>query len=974
MVHKTKRYLIILIVLLFIFSSLAVVSFVSSNIKTGNAPAGIFYELPITLTNAQGTPTPANLQVLLKMDWATYSSYESTNPPLSNIKFYNSSWQPLYAWLENNATKTATSSNVWINLAGNIIPANNGSIKIYLAFFSTTVNNFSPTGYWGEAPYQSGTYGEYDNGAEVFDIYANGNTNPSLFNTYFGVSLAQATNVSYGSGSINALYITGDSGETDTIQAEYTIGTSITNIIAEDNFQYLKTNGADNGVLNIANSNYTDRSTNAIGVEMGIDESYFYQAYIFDGFNTNKINEKGSFDNNWDYASVTELHTSDSFYGYISPKLYSPADGFDGTVYANPLQSASSLYIGLGITGTGGWSSWNTYINWMRARTYPPNGVLPSVSFGSVHVIGSPSRTYKVTFTESGLSSGTSWSVTFDGDNVGSTTTYIQYTGIARGNYTFNAPSLRGYTVSPSSGNIKIKNSNAIQTIIFTALAGGPYQIGTTFYGLTNVSIGGFACANVTLPNIQSYYEGAWQQPLLSQLNPFRTTVIFYVDNSNNLDAFFVSNNTTTTLYDWTYIDTIYQYNCMGCPLSYIEQPNGSLMTIFSAGKYSDGNWAIEQYNLYNKTFTFTDTGIIAKVPTSISGQYWEPISYNGWYCMGNNTYTLNGLCIFYNIYSKICFTGTGVSMCIKGNTDTKIIGFNLWNNKIVSSGSIKFEWSQVNFTTKSITTTRPFYFNNSAISSDVNDLPAYYEYLSNGSILMWEEMNYMGYNSHQRNLVFSFYLYNNINNIALNTRSTELLTTPSVTTTGYDFSQFATQSGLQIGCDPANLFGVNNGTYVSGQSGLFYNMLTLKRYVTTTDNWLLDLFNVHKDDLQATQADEVTYSGYMQFVSLYQLGASHSKNQFCLYWDPTNTTEFITVPPARTYNISLSETGLAGTKWYVNITSRNSYSSTSSTINFSLSNGTYYSIVSTVNKIYSPNPNAGMFTVNGNAYSKTIF
>ena len=56
------------------------------------------------------------------------------------------------------------------------------------------------------------------------------------------------------------------------------------------------------------------------------------------------------------------------------------------TNYKNPLQASTTdaptitnSYIGLGAWGAG-----SITFNWMRVRAYPPNGVMPSVSFGSV--------------------------------------------------------------------------------------------------------------------------------------------------------------------------------------------------------------------------------------------------------------------------------------------------------------------------------------------------------------------------------------------------------------------------------------------------------------------------------------------------------------------------------------------------------------------------------------------------------------
>ncbi|MEM0149784.1 MAG: hypothetical protein QXW10_02725, partial [Candidatus Micrarchaeaceae archaeon] len=74
-----------------------------------------------------------------------------------------------------------------------------------------------------------------------------------------------------------------------------------------------------------------------------------------------------------------------TFYGYTAPQLYITNGGYSGST-SSYLPSTGSLYIG----GIGGPNSEYTvqenaiYYNWMRARAYPPNGVMPKVTFGTM--------------------------------------------------------------------------------------------------------------------------------------------------------------------------------------------------------------------------------------------------------------------------------------------------------------------------------------------------------------------------------------------------------------------------------------------------------------------------------------------------------------------------------------------------------------------------------------------------------------
>ncbi|MEM4067525.1 MAG: hypothetical protein QXV17_11790 [Candidatus Micrarchaeaceae archaeon] len=87
-----------------------------------------------------------------------------------------------------------------------------------------------------------------------------------------------------------------------------------------------------------------------------------------------------------------------------------------------------------------------------------------------------PSRQYTVTFIESGLPSGTSWSVTFNNVTKSSNFSIITFTNIANGTYSY-AISTSQYNASPSSGSITINNANVTQNITFTTITTSRYII-----------------------------------------------------------------------------------------------------------------------------------------------------------------------------------------------------------------------------------------------------------------------------------------------------------------------------------------------------------------------------------------------------------------------------------------------------------------------------------------------------------------
>jgi hypothetical protein len=65
---------------------------------------------------------------------------------------------------------SATSAIAWVQLTSPI-PGGGGTATIYIVFLTTTTEFDS--NFWGEAPGLSSTYGQYDNGANVFTFYDN---------------------------------------------------------------------------------------------------------------------------------------------------------------------------------------------------------------------------------------------------------------------------------------------------------------------------------------------------------------------------------------------------------------------------------------------------------------------------------------------------------------------------------------------------------------------------------------------------------------------------------------------------------------------------------------------------------------------------------------------------------------------------------------------------------------------------------
>ncbi|MDG6913131.1 MAG: hypothetical protein JRN35_08665, partial [Nitrososphaerota archaeon] len=130
------------------------------------------------------------------------------------------------------------------------------------------------------------------------------------------------------------------------------------------------------------------------------------------------------------------------------------------------------------------------------------SGYSSSPASGSVTVKGAPQTvsvvftpstptTYPVTFSESGLPGGTSWSVTLNTQTISSTATSMTHNE-ANGTYSFTVGAMAGYTTSPSSGTITVNGGAVSQAITFSPIPPSQFQIAITETGLpagTNWSV-----------------------------------------------------------------------------------------------------------------------------------------------------------------------------------------------------------------------------------------------------------------------------------------------------------------------------------------------------------------------------------------------------------------------------------------------------------------------------------------------------
>ncbi len=127
---------------------------------------------------------------------------------------------------------------------------------------------------------------------------------------------------------------------------------------------------------------------------------------------------------------------------------------------------------------------------------------------------GASGPSYNVTFTESGLPSGTSWSVTISGSTVSSITTSLTFSK-PNGTYAYTVSPVAGYKATPNTGSVTVSGAAASQSIAFTVLPPGSYTVTFTESGLPggtswSVTFNGTAGSSATSTIAFTIGNGTW--------------------------------------------------------------------------------------------------------------------------------------------------------------------------------------------------------------------------------------------------------------------------------------------------------------------------------------------------------------------------------------------------------------------------------------------------------------------------------
>ena len=373
-------------------------------------PKDSFYLIPISITTLINNSSLMYQQMLI----IPRPSIPEIDSSWSNIEFSYTNGTPIYAWIQSYNDSGAT---VWLKLAG----LRNRIIDLYVLPSSESL--LSSSGYLGEAPQLTSTYGQNDNGARVFPYYWNfaGTSLPGGWTGNVGTVVNNG--VTFEQWKTNVITNTNIVSSSPLTLGEYTYFSNATSSTSSDleywnstnNYGYLSAQyGSNSGIYSYSDGSEVAPATfSAIGIqEIGWagDTAYLYH----------------------NYTLLTTYTNSTIGYRYPNEIQF---------VLAGRAAESSIYYIYL--------------------RVFIPQ--MPYYSFGSV------ANAYKITFIESGLPSGRMWSATIGNDTLSSNSSYISYF-LPNGTYKYSIENVSGYSPLQTLGTIEINGANVNVEVSFSKL------------------------------------------------------------------------------------------------------------------------------------------------------------------------------------------------------------------------------------------------------------------------------------------------------------------------------------------------------------------------------------------------------------------------------------------------------------------------------------------------------------------------
>ena len=305
-------------------------------------PSNIISYVPVTVYNQQSVSTPDPFQQLINASNIVYANY--SNQKMENIEFFYLNGTIIPSWLENYTPHYAV---WWIKLGS--VPASS-ALTVYMGFAkqsSNLLNNVND----GEAPQLSSTYAEYDDGNNVFNFY----------------SAFKGTSLNTNKWTISGSYII-NNGITLNVSTT-TVLTSVPTFSSGSVFDFYGEPSNNNG---------------GAGLDFGVGDCINCNP-VGDSWMVGTSNSGGSVYSLYLNSTHTATNYAQSYATWTVGLSTNGTQAFSEYNYgdeytvtnANFVASANNYLIRLN-----GADSLNTFVQWIRERAYPPNGVMPYVGFG----------------------------------------------------------------------------------------------------------------------------------------------------------------------------------------------------------------------------------------------------------------------------------------------------------------------------------------------------------------------------------------------------------------------------------------------------------------------------------------------------------------------------------------------------------------------------------------------------------------
>ncbi|MCL4398882.1 MAG: DUF2341 domain-containing protein [Candidatus Parvarchaeota archaeon] len=323
-----------------------------------NVPANIGYIAPLTITNHQNIATPNPFQQEVVINASRYSVMEAPN--LDNVEFFYSNGTIIPSWLENG-NSSSNNTIYWLKIGS--IPANS-SINVFIGFASTNLNLFNGQTV-GEAPQLSPTYAEYDDGVNVFNFYSD----------FKGTSLNTNKWINGGTGTNCGGTVVSGGGPGVIINNGLSISTDSSTywggVVSSTGFTPPAIFETDTISLSGVASGIAEGTANNLNAGM-----YFFNFWA-SGF------ASGTIDDGLSNLAPPLISTGITGIAWLSSSSQVVYHNYIATQESQTAYSLpSNIYPIIGIGDCS--SSSSISVQWARVRAYPPNGVMPSTSIGTI--------------------------------------------------------------------------------------------------------------------------------------------------------------------------------------------------------------------------------------------------------------------------------------------------------------------------------------------------------------------------------------------------------------------------------------------------------------------------------------------------------------------------------------------------------------------------------------------------------------